>query len=53
MDVEVLHRRLVDDYRVEVPILSWNEKKLIRISIQAYNGSEDVDRLLSALKQLL
>ena len=44
VDVEVLHRRLVDAYRVEAPILSWNEKKLIRISIQAYNGAEDVDR---------
>ncbi len=53
VDVEVLHRRLVEEYRVEVPILAWNDKKLIRVSIQAYNGPTDIERLLSALRKLL
>ena len=40
-----------EEYRVEAPILAWNDKKLIRISIQGYNGPADIDRLLSALKR--
>ena len=53
VDAEALHRRLYEEYRVEAPILTWNDKKLIRISVQAYNGSADVDRLLAALTKSL
>ena len=42
-----------DDYRVEVPLVRWNGRELLRISIQAYNKAEDVERLRSALKDLL
>jgi isopenicillin-N epimerase len=48
-----LKRRLYDEFQVEVPIVTWQEKPFIRISIQAYNTSEDLDRLVSALRHLL
>ena len=48
-----LKARLYDEYRVEVPLIAWKDKKLIRISIQGYNSIEDVDCLLRALKNLL
>jgi isopenicillin-N epimerase len=53
VDVEGLHARLYEEYRVEAPIMAWNDRKLIRISIQGYNDLTDVDRLLAALKRLL
>lgn len=52
-DLAALQSRLYDEYRVEIPIIVWNDKKLIRISIQGYNTKKDVDRLLFALSKLL
>jgi isopenicillin-N epimerase len=45
--------RLYDKYRIEAPVHEWNEKKLIRISIQGYNTTEDIKALINALKRLL
>jgi isopenicillin-N epimerase len=53
VDVKELHRRLYEEHHVEVPILTWQDRKLIRISIQGYNGPDDVRRLMTALQQLL
>ncbi|MGC8856750.1 MAG: aminotransferase class V-fold PLP-dependent enzyme [Anaerolineae bacterium] len=52
-DLSALKARLYDDYRIEVPLIEWNGRKFIRVSIQAYNTPEDVDTLLSALSALL
>jgi isopenicillin-N epimerase len=52
-DIAVLKSRLYDEYRVEVPLIAWNDLKLIRVSIQGYNSEPDVDRLLAALSALL
>lgn len=41
--------RLWDDFRIEVPVLAWNDRTLIRISVQAYNSLEDGERLVAAL----
>ncbi len=50
---ELLKQRLYDEYKIEVPILTWNNRHLIRVSIQGYNTREDVDALIVALKELL
>lgn len=50
---EILKQRLYDKYKIEVPIITWNNRHLIRVSIQGYNTREDVDVLVSALKELL
>jgi isopenicillin-N epimerase len=50
--IERLGTRLWDDYRVEVPLIKWNGRELLRVSIQAYNCPEDVDRLIEALTEL-
>lgn len=53
VNVEDLQRRLFVEYGVEAPILAWNDRKLIRVSIQAYNRASDTDRLVAALRSLL
>ncbi len=50
---EELHRRLYEEYRIEIPILEWNGHKLARCSFQAYNTPEDADALLRALAALV
>jgi isopenicillin-N epimerase len=53
IDAGYLKERLWDDYRVEIPVSSRNGQTFVRVSIQAYNRPEDVDRLLEALTALL
>ncbi len=53
LTAEELQRRLWDDYQVEVPIPEWQERRFVRVSIQAYNSARDVDRLLDGLSHLL
>jgi isopenicillin-N epimerase len=48
--IEKLGTKLFDEYKVEVPLTRWNNREFLRISIQAYNSEEDIDRLVSALK---
>ena len=52
-DPAVLKSRLYDEYRIEVPVIQWQDRQFIRISIQAYNDQADVDTLLQALAALL
>jgi isopenicillin-N epimerase len=53
INVSRFKARLYDKYRIETPVHEWNEKKLIRISIQGYNTTEDIKALINALKHLL
>lgn len=52
-DATHLKERLWDEYQVEIPVSSRNGQTTVRVSIQAYNRPEDVDRLLEALTALL
>jgi len=52
-DLAILKSRLYDEYQVEVPLIQWQDKQFIRISIQGYNTQDDVDSLVVALKILL
>jgi isopenicillin-N epimerase len=52
-NLEVLKERLWDEYQIEVPLGGWNGGHHVRVSIQCYNGPNDIDRLVEALKRLL
>jgi len=52
-DIIELKSRLYDEYRIEVPLIEWNGKKLIRVSVQGYNTKKDIDCLIEALKATL
>ncbi len=47
-----LKARLIGEFAVEVPIVVWQDKPFIRVSIQAYNSQRDVNRLLQALEYI-
>jgi isopenicillin-N epimerase len=51
-DHEKIKTRLYDEFQIEAPIFLWNGKPFIRVSIQAYNTPEDVERLIEALHVL-
>ena len=48
-----LKDRLYDEFKLEVPLIQWQDQQFIRISVQAYNCQDDIDLLLEALKILL
>ena len=52
-EIESLKSRLYAEHRIEVPIVDWKGRKLIRISVQGYNEPADIERLLHALPHLL
>lgn len=53
VDTTALHDRLYDEFHIEVPIIEWKGRKLVRCSFQAYNTPEDANALVNALKQIL
>jgi len=53
VDLVTLKTRLYDEYRIEVPLILWNGRKFVRVSIQSYNTRHDVDALVNALKELI
>ena len=52
-DLALLKRRLYDEFNVEAPLIQWQDRQFIRISVQGYNTQEDIDALINALKALL
>jgi isopenicillin-N epimerase len=48
-----LQERLYDEHRIEVPVSERGEERFIRVSFQGYNDSTDLERLKSALDELL
>jgi isopenicillin-N epimerase len=51
-DPESLQLRMYDEFRIEVPFVTWNDRQFVRISVQGYNTQDDVDALLGALSAL-
>ncbi|OQA01501.1 MAG: Isopenicillin N epimerase [Planctomycetes bacterium ADurb.Bin412] len=52
-NLDRLKERLYKEYQIEVPLIEWNDWKLIRVSVQGYNTPADMKRLLTALEKLL
>lgn len=51
-DPSTLQQRLRAEWHIEIPIHAWNNHRLMRISLQGYNGPVDVERLLAAVKAI-
>jgi isopenicillin-N epimerase len=50
-DAEALRRRLFDRHRIEVPVTQHGGRSFVRVSVQAYNTAQDLQRLTQALRQ--
>ena len=46
-------KRLYRNYKIEIPIIPWENRSFVRISFQIYNSEKDLDKLIFALKKLL
>ena len=52
-DINILKDRLLEDYQIEVPFVTWEERPYVRGSFQAYNTCQELDIFLSAMRDLL
>lgn len=52
-DVGSLQRRLLEEYGIEAPVGRFAGQCGIRVSVQAYNRLDEVERLIWALKRLI
>jgi isopenicillin-N epimerase len=52
-NLAILKRRLYDEYKIEVPLIPWQNRQFVRISVQGYNTQDDIDVLVNALQVLL
>jgi isopenicillin-N epimerase len=52
-NLDELKIRLYDEFRIEVPLIQWQDRQFVRISVQGYNTREDLDALVRALEILL
>lgn len=53
VDPAAFKTRLYDDFGVEVPIVIWNARTLLRVSVQGYNTRGDIDALVAAVEAVL
>lgn len=53
VDTAAFKDHLYEAYKIEVPVLAWNDRHFIRVSVQGYNTQNDLDALFDALVALL
>ena len=51
-DPDAVKERLLDEFRIEIPVLTFEGQCALRLSVQAYNTAADVDALLDALEAI-
>jgi isopenicillin-N epimerase len=52
-DARTLQQQLWTEYGIEVPIISWGDRRWIRVSCHLYNTRHEIDRLVDALRRLV
>jgi isopenicillin-N epimerase len=52
-DRAALQDALWHRYAIEVPVVEWNGRRILRTSSHVYNTREEIDRLAAALKAVL
>ncbi len=53
IDGDALHRRLREEFAVEVPVPVFAGRPWLRFSVQGYNTDADIDRLVAAVRAIL
>lgn len=48
-----LQDALWNQHKIEIPLISWNGRRFIRVSCHLYNTQSDIDRLIEGLAKLL
>jgi isopenicillin-N epimerase len=52
-DPAAIHKTLLDEYHIEIPVFEWRGHHIVRLSCQGYNTPQQMDFLIDALSDLL
>jgi isopenicillin-N epimerase len=52
-EISEFQKKLLQQYRIEVPCIKWNGQHFMRISVQGYNTEKDIAALVAAVEELL
>lgn len=52
-DPALLKHRLYEDYQIEIPCFRWQDRTIVRISVQPYTSDAELDRFVLALQGCL
>jgi isopenicillin-N epimerase len=52
-DPVAIHDALLDRYNIEIPVFNWQDRSIVRLSVQGYNSKPQMDLLIEALSALL
>ncbi|MGV8955371.1 MAG: aminotransferase class V-fold PLP-dependent enzyme [Cypionkella sp.] len=52
-DVDWLKVALLEQFGIEIPVFRWQDRCIVRVSVQGYNSKPQMDLLIAALSQLL
>jgi len=50
---EKLHKHLYEKYKIQIPVMPHGEYVFIRYSIAAFNSQQDLDKLYTALEEII
>jgi len=53
LEAKSFKEQLYQEFKIEVPIIRWQGKILMRVSFQGYNTQADADALVSAIEKIL
>ena len=53
LDPDAFKKKLLTVFNIQVPIYEWEGKVYLRYSFQAYNSENDLEKLFSAVKDIL
>lgn len=53
IDATALKARLLDEFAVEIPVITWRARKFVRVSVQGYTTEDDLQALAEALRDSL
>jgi isopenicillin-N epimerase len=52
-DPEGFQTRLREEFSIEVPVILFDGRPVLRVSVQGYNSPSDLEALVSALERML
>lgn len=52
-DPRAFGRHLLERYGIEIPVFNWQDRSIVRVSVQGYNSRAQMDLLIEALSTML
>lgn len=52
LEPQDVHDALLGRYKIEIPVLKWQDHTIVRLSVQGYNSRLQMDSFINALTEI-